>query len=109
MRNILPFPRIINILKKYERVMAVEWKLAFVIMTSLVLVFVLANLMLRYVKVLYRLIAWAAVGTAIILLANVALERVGMHIPVNPVTILTVGILNIPGALLLVVLNYYFV
>lgn len=86
-----------------------EWKLAFVIMTSLVLVFILANLMLRYIKVLYRVIAWAAVGTVIILLVNVALERVGMHIPVNPATVLTVGLLNVPGVLLLVVLNHYFV
>lgn len=86
-----------------------EWKLAFVIMSSLILVFILANLMVRYIRVLYRIMAWGAVGTVIILLANVALERVGMHIPFNPVTVLTVGILNLPGALLLVFLNYYFV
>ncbi|HBV99220.1 MAG TPA: SigmaK-factor processing regulatory BofA [Desulfotomaculum sp.] len=86
-----------------------EWKLAFLIMVSLGLVFILASLMLSHIKVLYRLFAWAVVGTVIILLANVALEKVGMHIPVNPATVLTVGMLNIPGVLLLVVLNYYFV
>lgn len=85
-----------------------EWKLAFLIMISLALVFILANLMISHIKVLYRLFTWAVVGTVIILLANVALERVGMHIPFNPATVLAVGMLNLPGVLLLVVLNYYF-
>ncbi|MHB8157265.1 MAG: pro-sigmaK processing inhibitor BofA family protein, partial [Desulfocucumaceae bacterium] len=70
--------------------------------------FMTAAFMLRYMKVLYRVLVWTAVGTVIILLADIALDQVGLHIALNPATVLAVGVLKIPGALLLVLLNYYF-
>ncbi|MFZ5597178.1 MAG: pro-sigmaK processing inhibitor BofA family protein [Bacillota bacterium] len=85
-----------------------EWKIAFMILTGLFLLFIIVTFMLKPFKVLYRLAACTFVGTVLILLANVALGQMGVYIPLNPATVLTVGILKIPGAILLVVLNYFY-
>lgn len=85
-----------------------EWKLAFIVLTALILVFMVATFAIRYIKLVYHLLAYTVVGTVLIFLLNIALERVGMHIALNPATVLAVGILKIPGVILMVVLNYYF-
>ncbi|MFZ5642793.1 MAG: pro-sigmaK processing inhibitor BofA family protein [Bacillota bacterium] len=85
-----------------------EWKFAFIVLTALIVVFVLATFAIKYIKLLYHLLAYTVVGTVLILLLNIVLERVGMHIALNPATVLAVGVLKIPGVILMVVLNYYF-
>ncbi|MFZ5646171.1 MAG: pro-sigmaK processing inhibitor BofA family protein [Bacillota bacterium] len=86
-----------------------EWKFAFAALMVVFLLVVAAVFMLKPVKILIRLFTCAVVGTLVILLANVLLAHFGMRIAINPATVLTVGLLNIPGAILLVVLNYFFV
>lgn len=86
-----------------------EWKFALAALMGVFLLVVAAVFMVKPVKILIRLITCAAAGILIILLANVILAQFGMRIAVNPATIFTVGVLNIPGAILLVVLNYFFV
>ncbi len=86
-----------------------EWKYAFLVLIGLCGLFAAAALLARPIIWLLRLAGYAVVGTVLILLANIVLEQMGMRIALNPATVLTAGILQIPGALLLVVLNYLFV
>ncbi|MFZ5634196.1 MAG: pro-sigmaK processing inhibitor BofA family protein [Bacillota bacterium] len=86
-----------------------EWKYVFLILMGLCGVLVAAAFLARPVKWLLRLAGYAVVGTVLILLLNVILGQMGMRIALNPATVLTAGILQIPGALLLVLLNYLFV
>ncbi|AEG58398.1 pro-sigmaK processing inhibitor BofA family protein [Desulforamulus ruminis] len=46
------------------------------------------------------------VGGLLLALVNVACGGLGLHIAINPVTLLTAGILQIPGVVLLVLANY---
>jgi len=55
-----------------------------------------------------RLALYLAVGTILLFTANLVLEHLNLHIAVNPFTLLTAGILQVPGVLLLVALNYFF-
>jgi len=71
--------------------------------------FVAVAFLARPLKLLLRLVSYVVVGTVLILLTNIVLGQMGMHIALNPATILTAGVLQIPGTLLLVVLNYLFV
>ena len=86
-----------------------EWKLVFLILVTLFLVYVAAVFIIKPARLVFRLFSCFLAGTIIILLANLVLGHMGMRIAINPATILTVGVLNIPGAILLVVLNYFFI
>ena len=86
-----------------------EWKLVFLILVTLFLVYVAAVFIIKPARLVFRLFSYFLAGTIIILLANLVLGHMGMRIAINPATILTVGVLNIPGAILLVVLNYFFI
>ena len=46
------------------------------------------------------------VGGLLLALVNVICGGLGLHIAINPVTLLTAGILQIPGVVLLVLVNY---
>lgn len=85
-----------------------EWKYAFLFLAGLCGIFVAVAFLARPARWLLRLASYAVVGTVLLLLLNVVLGQIGMRIAINPATILTAGILQIPGALLLVVLNYLF-
>jgi len=78
--------------------------MAFVVLVTLFLVYLAAVFIIRPTRLMVRLISCVVAGAA-----NLVLGPMGMRIAINPATILTVGVLNIPGAILLVVLNYFFV
>jgi len=86
----------------------VEWKYALAVLMVLSFLFFTGVFLIRPLKWLMRLITYVFAGTVIILLLNILLDRVGMHIALNPATILTAGILQVPGAVMLVLLNYFF-
>lgn len=46
------------------------------------------------------------VGGLLLALVNVVCGGLGLHIAINPVTLLTAGILQVPGVLLLVLVDY---
>lgn len=85
-----------------------EWKYALLVLIGLCGLFVAAAALARPVKWLLNLAWCAVVGTVLLLLVNIVLGHLGMHIALNPATVLTAGILQIPGTILLVVLNYFF-
>lgn len=85
-----------------------EWKYAVLLVAGLCGIFAVVAFLARPMKWLLRLIGYAVVGTVLILLTNVVLGEMGMRIALNPATVLTAGVLQIPGAILLVVLNYLF-
>lgn len=85
-----------------------EWKLFLLILAALLLVYMAAVFIIKPARLVFRLFYCFLAGTVIILLTNFILGHLGIRIAMNPATIFTVGVLNIPGAILLVVLNYFF-
>jgi len=45
-------------------------------------------------------------GGLLLVLVNLVCGGLGLHIAINPVTLLTAGILQVPGVVLLVLVNY---
>ncbi len=86
-----------------------SWSTALIIMLGLCVLFLLGTVLVKPVKIVLRLVFCLAVGVVLLELANVVLGRLGMHVAVNPATILTAGVLHVPGVILLLVLENLFV
>lgn len=85
-----------------------EWKTAFLIMLGLCGIFVVATFLLGPLKLLLRLTVYLIVGAVLLAVLNLALGGLGFHVAVNPATMLTAGALQVPGVVLLVVLDMLF-
>ncbi|OAT86150.1 pro-sigmaK processing inhibitor BofA family protein [Desulfotomaculum copahuensis] len=59
-------------------------------------------------KFVLRLALCVLVGAVLLLAANFVLAHFGLHIAINPFTLLAAGVLQVPGVFLLAVLNYFF-
>lgn len=85
-----------------------EWKFILLSVTGLIGIFLVATALINPLKFLLRFLACFVVGGILLYLANFLLALLGLHIALNPVTIFTAGILQIPGVILLAVLGYLF-
>lgn len=86
-----------------------EWKYVIIGLAGLFGLYLVGTALFRPLKFLIRLIAWTALGVVLLWAINLALGYFGFHIAINPLTILTAGILQLPGIVLLVVLNILFI
>lgn len=86
-----------------------EWKYVIIGLTGLFGLYLVGTALLRPLKFFIRLAAWAVLGVVLLLAINAAFGYFGFHIAINPLTILTAGILQLPGVALLVLLNVLFV
>lgn len=61
--------------------------------------------LLRPIKFALNFLFCVVVGFVLLSLTNLALGFAGLHVGVNPVTVLTAGILQVPGAIMLALLT----
>lgn len=83
-----------------------EWKMFFIGLAGLLGLYLVGTVLFRPLRFLIRLAAWALLGGVLLLAINTVFGHFGFHIAINPVTILTAGILQLPGVVLLVLVNY---
>lgn len=88
--------------------MALEWKLVIVALAGLFGFYLVGSVLFRPLRFLIRLAAWALAGGVLLAAINALAGQSGFHIAINPATILTAGILQLPGVVLLVLLNCFF-
>ena len=74
---------------------------------GLVLISILGYAILVPRKFLWRMAAGAVLGAVFLLILNAFSNITGLRININPFTALTVGILGLPGALLIALLSQY--
>lgn len=86
-----------------------EWKLVIVALAGLFGLYLVGSVLFRPLRFLIRLAAWALVGALLLAAINALFGQYGFHIAINPATILTAGLLQLPGLVLLVLLNYFFI
>lgn len=86
-----------------------DYKLVLLSLCGLAGLYLLATFFFAPFKYLARLFAWVVIGAALLTVVNLAGGLVGFHIAVNAFTVLTAGILNLPGVVLLVCLRIFFV
>lgn len=68
-------------------------------------IFVIGKIFLFPIKFLLKLVFNTIIGGAIIYIINLVGANFGFHIGLNLITSLVVGILGIPGAILLIILK----
>ncbi|HHY46194.1 MAG TPA: pro-sigmaK processing inhibitor BofA [Firmicutes bacterium] len=70
---------------------------------------IIAYILLIPLKLLARLVLNGILGGALLWLFNLVGIRLGVTVPVNPVTALVAGLLGVPGVILLAALRYFLV
>lgn len=71
---------------------------------ALILIFLLGRLLLVPIKILLRLLVNSILGAVLLMVINFIGLNFGLLIPLNVVNALTVGILGIPGVIMLLLL-----
>ena len=82
-----------------------EWKMFLIGMAGLLGLYLMGTVLFRPLRFLIRLAAWSMLGAFLLVALNTLFGYFGFHIAVNPWTILTAGLLQLPGVVLLVLLN----
>ncbi|MHB9095285.1 MAG: pro-sigmaK processing inhibitor BofA family protein [Eubacteriales bacterium] len=72
---------------------------------GLLLIYLIGRVMLIPLKLVFKLLINAVVGGVVLWIINYFGAYINIHIPLNPVTALTVGFLGIPGVVLLFVIQ----
>lgn len=71
---------------------------------TLILIFLLGKALLIPLKMMLRLVANSLLGAVLILVINYIGMNFGIMIPINVVNSVTVGVLGVPGVILLLLL-----
>ena len=74
---------------------------------GLALISILGYVLLVPRKFLWRIAAGAVLGAVFLLILNAFSNITGFSININPFTALSVGILGLPGALMIILLSQY--
>ena len=72
---------------------------------AIILLFIFGKLFLWPLKIILKLAVNSLLGGAAILLINIIGAEIGIIIPLNMLNALIVGVLGLPGAILLIVLT----
>ncbi|GAV24110.1 sigma-K processing regulatory protein BofA [Carboxydothermus islandicus] len=56
--------------------------------------------------VLKKILFWFVIGFILLGVFNLIGDKIGWHIPINPVTVVIVGVLDLPGIILLTAFRY---
>ncbi|HBG08968.1 MAG: pro-sigmaK processing inhibitor BofA family protein [Limnochordia bacterium] len=75
---------------------------------GVLLLYGLGKMLLIPLRTIFNLIVNAVIGGGVLLLINFVGSFWGFHVGVNPVTALVVGLLGVPGVLLLIALRLLF-
>ncbi|GAB6179056.1 hypothetical protein JCM14036_03750 [Desulfotomaculum defluvii] len=83
-----------------------EWKTVLLSLIGLFGLYLFGTIFARPLVLVGRLSLSLIIGGALIFLVNFVCSGLGIHIAINPFTLLTAGILQMPGIVLLVLANY---
>lgn len=78
----------------------------FVMIGCALAILIIGKIFLFPIKILLKLVFNTIIGGAIIYIINLIGGNFGFHIGLNLITSLVVGILGIPGAILLIILQF---
>lgn len=69
--------------------------------------FIMGPVFIKPLKLLFRLGIYFLIGGILLFVLNLILNQLGLRVAVNPATLLTAGVLQLPGMILLAVLGYF--
>lgn len=88
--------------------MEVDYTIAAAYGIGILFLFILGRIFLMPMKVVLKLIYNALIGGIILIAVNYIGGFLGFHLPFNIITAFIVGLLGVPGILLLVLLKFIF-
>lgn len=86
-----------------------EWKFIVIGLAGLVGLYLIGTVLFQPLRFLVRLAACMLLGGGLLLALNAVFGHWGFHIAINPVTVFTAGVLQLPGVALLVLINCFFI
>ena len=86
--------------------MRIPWELIVSFAAGLTLICLTGYLLLAPMKLLWRLLAGGILGAIALMLVNLIGSAFGFSVAVNPFTAMAVGFLGLPGAALVIALNF---
>ncbi|MCF8010156.1 MAG: pro-sigmaK processing inhibitor BofA family protein [Clostridiales bacterium] len=86
-----------------------EWKYLSLIIFSALGMCIILTLFFRPFKLVRKIAVCGLIGFLSLAVLNIFLRIWGMHVVINPFTVLMAGILKLPGIILLVICDYLFV
>lgn len=86
-----------------------EWNLLVIGSMALLGLYIMTTAMYRPLRWLLKSAWCLVVGTVLLILLNWGLEFLDMHVSYNLFTVLVAGILQLPGLVMLVLMNHWFV
>lgn len=82
-------------------------KMLLVYFECVIAIFIIGKILFVPLKMIFKLILNSILGGILIWLINLVGITWGLHIGINVITMLTVGLLGVPGAVLLTVLAIF--
>ncbi len=82
-------------------------KMLLVYFACVIAIFIIGKILFVPLKMIFKLILNSILGGILIWLINLAGITWGLHIGINVITMLTVGLLGVPGAVLLTVMAIF--
>jgi inhibitor of the pro-sigma K processing machinery len=70
------------------------------------LIYIVVRVMFKPIKWLVKLIVNSILALVGIMVINIIGNYFGYHLPINPVSVIGVGVLGVPGLLLLILMNF---
>lgn len=75
----------------------------------LVVLYVIIRLVLGPLKIITRFFINCGIALIVLIAVNLIGSYFGFHLPVNPFSVMSIGILGVPGFVLIAFLSYLFV
>lgn len=71
-----------------------------------VVIYIVAKVLMKPIKLLWKLLVNSAIGLFLLILFNYLGTYIDINIPINIITVLVAGFLGIPGIILLIGFQY---
>lgn len=83
-----------------------EWKVTLMGILGLFGLYLIGTVVIKPLKFIVRIILYVFIGILLLFLANFVLGQFGLHIAVNPFTILMAGLFQLPGVIFMVLAQF---
>lgn len=88
--------------------MNLDYTVIFAYIAGIIILFVLARILLIPMKAVMKLFYNTIIGGIVLVIINLIGSLFGFHIAVNIATALIVGMLGVPGLILVIILKFLF-
>lgn len=88
--------------------MSINYSVILAYAVGIIVLFIVGRVLLVPMKVVLKLVYNALLGAIVLIVVNFLGGYIGFHLALNVITAFVVGILGVPGFILLVVLKFLF-